>query len=97
MATNNRLQTAAAVARCVQAFAELMDDAPDRFQEYWDERNDGGNFTDEELAQLGISSDDLGQGIVFLEHFSKLMNGEAPNTNLYRITINKFRRVAAQI
>lgn len=95
--SDKRLQTAAAVARCVQAFAELMDDAPDRFQEYWDERNNGGNWTDEELEVLDISSDDLGQAIVYLENFMDLINGLVPDVNLYRITVNKFRRVAAQI
>lgn len=97
MATDKRLQTAAAVARCVQGFAQLMDDAPDRFQEYWDERNAGGDWTDVELESLDITSAELGQAVVFLENFAKLMNAEVPSVNLYRITINKFRRVAAQV
>jgi hypothetical protein len=95
---DERLKTAAAVVRCGQSLAQPMDDAPDRWQEYWDVVNSpGGAYTDEELEPLGITAEQLTTAIGLLENFNKFMSGEAPVVSVYRITVNGLRHVGAQI
>lgn len=92
-----RLSTAAAVVRCVQSLAGPMDNASDVYQEFWDVVNGSGSFADDELAVMGITASDLASAVTTLENFRKFTSGESPANDAYRITINKMRRVGAQI
>ncbi len=94
---NSRLSTAAAVVRCVQSLAAPMDASQDMWQEFWDVVNSGAPYTDADLEELGITSDQLGSCVTVLENFNKFMKGETPAVNTYRMTVNTMRRVGAQL
>lgn len=94
---DERLKTAASVVRCGQMLCLPTDDAPDRWQEYWDQRNAGGDYTDEELEPLGITNAQLTSAITLLENFNKFMSGTAPAVDVYRVVVNGLRHVGAQI
>jgi hypothetical protein len=96
--TTPRVQTAAAVVREVQGLSGPMDSCMDRWQEYRDEIGlGGGEYTDEELLQLGISADDLDQAAALLNNFNALMSNQVPLQNMWRVVVNQMRRVNAQI
>lgn len=94
---DDRLKTAASLIRCGQSLATPMDDAPDRWQAFWDQVNATGAYTDEELEPLGITAAQLTMAIALLENFNKFMQGETPAVSIYRITVNGLRHVGAQI
>lgn len=87
-----KIEIARALLRDVQAIAPVMDSARDRWQEYWDA---GGSFTDEDLEPLGITAADFGDCVNFLDSFDKFMNGEEVQEQIWRVTMNKTRRISA--
>lgn len=74
----------------VQVLAPVMDSASDRWQEYWDA---GGNFTDGDLEPLGITASQFGDCVNFLDSFSKFMNGQENQAQIWRVIMNKMRRL----
>lgn len=94
---DDRLKTAASLIRCGQSLVMALDDGPDRWQEYWDQRNAGGDFTDQELAALGITNAQLIQAVTLVEAFNKFMAGTQPANDVYRVVVNGLRHVGAQI
>lgn len=92
-----KLGTAAAIVQCVQTLAPAMDVGPDLWQEYWDARNADGDFTDEDVAALGISAADLASCVTLLENLKKFFGNEAVSSDAYRVVVNKVRRVSAQV
>jgi hypothetical protein len=90
-----RLGTVTAIVRCVQSLIPPMDQGPDRFKEYWDVRNDSGEFTDAELAVLGIDIAKLNNYVTLIENFNKFVNNEVPLQNNYQAVLNTARRVSA--
>jgi hypothetical protein len=95
--SDERVKTAASLVRCGQLLAVPMDDAPNRRQEYWDQVNAGGAYTDAELEPLGITKDQLTQAVTLLENVDKFFNGETPANDVYRVVVNALRHVGAQI
>lgn len=96
--TTPRVQIAAALVREVQGLCVPMDSCMDRWQEYQDERSlGGGDYSDEELVDLGISADDLDQAAALLNNFNALMTNQAPLQNMWRVVANQMRRVNAQL
>lgn len=95
--SNSKLQTAAAVVRCVQSLAAPMDAAGDIWQEFWDVVNGSESYTDEELTALGITAAQLGSCVTVLENFNKFMTGNSPANDVYRTSVNAMRRVNSQI
>lgn len=93
MKVANKLETARAIVRSVQALADSTDTAGDRFQEYWDLVNSGETFTDDDLVALGINTVELGNCINLLQAFDQFMSGEAHTVTTYRTTLNRVRRL----
>lgn len=85
-----KLEIARAVIRDVQVLAPVMDSASDRWQKYWDA---GGNFTDGDLEPLGITASQFGDCVNFLDSFSKFMNGQENQAQIWRVIMNKMRRL----
>ncbi len=91
-----KVRMAAALIRAVQSLQPIMHDAPVLWQEYWDVIGADG-LTAVELKALGITANDLTATISLLENLTKFFSGNAPVDTVYRITINRVRRVAAQL
>jgi hypothetical protein len=87
----SRLGTAVAIVQCVQSLAKAADSAADLRLEYFDV---GGSYTDEELAPLGITAEQIVNCVNMLENFAKFLNNEAITVGAYRITLNQVRRMS---
>jgi hypothetical protein len=86
-----KIETAKAIIRAVQSLATAADDGPDFEAEYFDV----GNWTDEDVAAIGITAAQLAAGLTLLQQVNLLMTGEATTPAVYRTTLNQLRRVQA--
>lgn len=89
----NKLGTAQAIVACAQTLTTVLDTGPDVWQEYFDVVNADGAFTDEDVAPLGITANDLVSCVTLLDNMKKFFGAEVPNPDAYRIVVNKIRRV----
>jgi hypothetical protein len=87
----SRIAMVQAIVRCVQSLATATDTGADLWQEYWDR----GAPSADELAQAGITQEQLVACINLLENFNKFMNNQAVTQDAYRVTLNQVRRVAS--
>lgn len=89
-----KLETARAILAMVQSLTVAADGAGDRWQEYWDLRNAGGDFLDADLAPLGITAAQLSMCIGLLDAFVDFISGaDQGGAQIWRATINQVRRV----
>ena len=86
-----KIETAKAILRAAQSLTEVTDSASDLEAEYFDV----GNWTDEDVAALGITAAQLAAGLTLLQQVNLLMTGEATTPAVYRTTLNQLRRVSA--
>jgi hypothetical protein len=86
-----KIDTAKAIVRAVQSLATATDSAGDLEAEYFDI----GNWTDEDVAAIGITAAQLAAGLTLLQQINLLMTGEATTPAVYRTTLNQLRRVSA--
>jgi hypothetical protein len=94
-AAYSRLLTAQAIIRCVQSMIPAMDSCPDVYQEFWDVTAVGGPFTDQELAGIGITAQQLTDFINVIENYNKWCTAGSPANNNYKANLNAARRVSA--
>lgn len=83
--------TAKAIIKAVQSLATATDSAADLEAEYFDI----GNWTDEDVAALGITAAQLAACLTLLQQVGALMTGSATTPAVYRTTLNTVRRVQA--
>lgn len=86
-----KLDTAKAIVRTVQSLAQATDSAGDLEAEYFDI----GNWTDEDVAAIGITAAQLAACLTLLQQLDLLMTGQATTPAVYRTTLNQVRRVSA--
>lgn len=84
-----KIAVAESIIEQVKALAPVMDNAPDRVQEYYD----AGTWADEDVAALGITAAQLSSCVVLLEQITALMSGNATTPALYRFNVNAVRRL----
>jgi hypothetical protein len=89
--TMAKTNTAKAVVSAVQSLAPATDSAAALEAEYFDI----GGWTDEDVAALGITADDLAACITLLQQIKALMIGNETTPAVYRTTLNRVRRVSA--
>ena len=89
--TMAKTNTAKAVVSAVQSLAPATDSAAALEAEYFDI----GGWTDDDVASLGITADDLAACITLLQQVKALMSGNATTPSVYRTTLNRVRRVSA--
>jgi hypothetical protein len=93
-----KIETAISVVELTQTLATATDGALDRWQEYFDWVNAQGPFTDEDLAPLGITAEQLGSCINLLQAFNQFVSGlDQGGPQIWRITINAVRRVETEL
>ncbi|MBP8291376.1 MAG: hypothetical protein KAX65_01310 [Caldilineaceae bacterium] len=81
--------TAKAIIKAVQSLATATDSASDLEAEYFDI----GNWTDADVAALGITAAQLASCLTVLQQIDALMTGAATTPAVYRTTLNTVRRV----
>jgi hypothetical protein len=86
-----KIETAKAIIGAVRSLTTAADDGPDVVAEYFDV----GNWTDADVAPLGITAAQLAAGLTLLQQVNLLMTGEATTPAVYRTTLNQLRRVSA--
>lgn len=86
-----RLELAKAIIRQAQHHLAAMDENQDVLQEYWDSGSVA--FTDEEVAELGLTAVEVNACLTLLENAGKFYGGTNPTNAIYRTTINAIRRV----
>lgn len=89
--TMAKTNTAKAVVSAVQSLAPATDSAAALEAEYFDI----GGWTDDDVASLGITAEDLAACITLLQQVKALMTGNATTPAVYRTTLNRVRRVSA--
>lgn len=85
-----RLELIKAIVQVVQQAVPLMDEGPDVLQEYFDS---GITITDEDVASLGLVAADVTACLTLLENIDKFFSGTVSIDAVYRVTVNKVRRV----
>jgi len=88
-----KIELAKTILRQAQRQAEVMDEAPDVLQEYFDS---GETFVDEDVAALGVTAAQVVACLTLLENLGKFYAGAEPLNATYRTTINAVRRVVIQ-
>ena len=86
-----KTNTAKAVVSAVQSLATATDSAAALEAEYFD----SGEWTDDDVSALGITANDLAACITLLQQVNALMTGNATVPAVYRVTLNRVRRVSA--
>ncbi|MBO9394363.1 hypothetical protein [Caldilinea sp.] len=84
-----KIETAKAIIKAVQSLAAAADSADALEAEYFDV----GNWTDEDVAALGITAQQLAACITLLQQIKLLMSGQPTSSAVYRTTLNRVRRV----
>ena len=85
---SKKTELAQAVVADVQSVAGIMDDGPDALQRYFDS---GYTYTDEDLAELGITATQFTACLTLLENIDKFFGGTNPTNTVYRVTVNAVR------
>ena len=91
-AMDRKLELAKTIIAIIQSVINIMDNGPDVWQQFFDAPDHV--FTDDELASLGITANDLIACVTMLENTKKFFAGvpEFPPVNaVYRQTVNAVR------
>ena len=89
----SKTATASAVIDCVQTLTVAMDSGPDLWQEHFDTVAREGDFTDEDVASMGITANEYLGCVMLLDALKKFFGAEAVPVDAYRVTVNNVRRV----
>jgi hypothetical protein len=89
----SKTATASAVIDCVQTLTVAMDSGPDLWQEHFDKVAQEGDFTDDDLAPLGITLSEYLGCVTLLDALKKFFAAEAVPVDAYRVVVNNVRRV----
>ena len=89
----SKTATASAVIDCVQTLTVAMDSGPDLWQEHFDKVAQEGDYTDEDLAPLGVTVSEYLACVTLLDALKKFFGAEAVPVDAYRVVVNNVRRV----